>query len=212
MCNFSGNLVAWLDEELQPEEEERARRHLEDCSECRRRVHAYRQVTLEFDALCDERMTSSTPPQALRWTALISVAGAIAAVVALLVLTSLERVRRPAVAPQGEAVSGARAVSATEPLPLLPRRVEKAHRNQLAEGPVQVRHSSYRPAREEDISALPYEPVIEISIPAEEVFPPGAVPAGMGFAADVALGADGSADRLRLQPRLVGFERGTSIP
>src|SRR5215472_9566607 len=210
MCNFSDNLVAWLDRELPPEEEERTRRHLEDCSECRSRVDTYRQVTLEFDSFCDERMTSSIPPQALRWPALISATGAIAAVVALLILTPSGRVRHPVVAPQGQTISVAPAVSTAEPLPLLPRRVEKAHRNQAAEGPVQIRRSNAR-ARDESTSALPYEPVIKISIPAEEMFPPGAVPAGMGFAADVAIGADGSADRLRLQPRLVGFERGISI-
>jgi hypothetical protein len=60
--------------------------------------------------------------------------------------------------------------------------------------------------------ALPSEPVIQIAIPADEMFPPGAVPQGMNFVADVAIAADGSAERLRLRPRLVGFERSTVQP
>jgi hypothetical protein len=44
------------------------------------------------------------------------------------------------------------------------------------------------------------QPEIEIAIPAEAIFPPGAVPEGFQFVADVSIGADGSAQSLRLRP------------
>jgi len=59
---------------------------------------------------------------------------------------------------------------------------------------------------------MPQEPVIQIAIPADEMFPPGAVPQGMHFIADVTISPDGSAERLRLRPRLAGFERSTVQP
>src|SRR5712692_7286944 len=43
-------------------------------------------------------------------------------------------------------------------------------------------------------------PEIQIAIPAEALFPPGAVPEGFQFMADVSIGADGSAQSLRLRP------------
>jgi hypothetical protein len=54
--------------------------------------------------------------------------------------------------------------------------------------------------------------MIQIAIPADEMFPPGAVPEGMHFVADVTIAADGSAEQLRLRPRLAGFERRTTQP
>jgi hypothetical protein len=58
----------------------------------------------------------------------------------------------------------------------------------------------------------PPEPAVEIAIPGDAMFPPGAVPEGMNFIADVTLAPDGSTERLRLRPRLAGFERRQSQP
>jgi hypothetical protein len=239
MCDFSGNLIAWLDGELPPEEAERARQHLEACSECRLSLESYRRVALEFNAFCDEQLASATPRATPRWIAATAAAGAIAAVLALLLIASERRaVQHPSSQPQGTRLSVS-AVDVAKPAPLHARKVEKSHR---AAAPHQVHnesspwpsvasvakdssasrtakslttegtesHRENRPAL--NAYAPPYEPVIEISIPADEMFPPGAVPPGMGFAADLAIAADGSPDRLRLQPRLVGFERRTSVP
>jgi hypothetical protein len=78
--------------------------------------------------------------------------------------------------------------------------VKLAQLKAIARGPVQ------------SAELLPTEPAIEIAIPSDAMFPPGAVPEGVSFVADVTLGADGSAERLRLQPRLVKFERGATRP
>jgi hypothetical protein len=58
----------------------------------------------------------------------------------------------------------------------------------------------------------PDEPMIRIAIPADEMFPPGAVPEGIHFVADLTIAADGSAERLLLRPRLAGFERRATLP
>jgi hypothetical protein len=49
-------------------------------------------------------------------------------------------------------------------------------------------------------SWTPTEPAIQIIIPAEAMFPPGAVPEGINFIAELDIASDGSAQGLRLQP------------
>jgi hypothetical protein len=212
MCDFSENLVAWLDGEVPPEEAERTRLHLESCLECRLRVDAYRRATLELVEFCNEQLALESPRVSYGWAAKISAAAAVAAVVALVIVTFGARFRRRPVALR-EPVSPAAAVSTGESLPLPAHGVERARRRQqVGAAPHRIQDASIRPDRHEKAYSPPYEPVIEISIPAEEMFPPGAVPPGMGFAGDVSISADGLPDRLRLRPRLVGFERRTTIP
>jgi len=76
-----------------------------------------------------------------------------------------------------------------------------------------VRHQ--HPAEREqrpDTSWPPDEPAIQIAIPADAVFPPGAVPEGVNFIADINIAADGAVQQLRLRPRLTGFERRMTQP
>jgi Putative zinc-finger len=49
------------------------------------------------------------------------------------------------------------------------------------------------------------QPAIQIAIPAEAMFPPGAVPEGVNFTADLTISADGSAQGLVLEPRVIGL-------
>jgi len=51
------------------------------------------------------------------------------------------------------------------------------------------------------------EPSVQIAIAAAAMFPPGAVPEGVSFVADLSIGADGSARQVRLQPQISEFER-----
>jgi hypothetical protein len=64
----------------------------------------------------------------------------------------------------------------------------------------------------ENAAALAPEPPIEIAIPGDAMFPPGAVPDGISFTAVVTIAADGSAQGMGLRPRLAGFERGGNRP
>ena len=61
-----------------------------------------------------------------------------------------------------------------------------------------------------DASWPPAGPAIQIAIPGQAIFPPGALPEGINFVADVSIAADGSAQRLRLQPQLAAFARGSN--
>jgi hypothetical protein len=46
----------------------------------------------------------------------------------------------------------------------------------------------------------PPDTAVQITIPAETMFAPGAIPEGMNFVAELSIGPDGSVERLRLRP------------
>lgn len=210
MCDFSGKLIAWLDRELPAEQAAEVERHLESCSECRTCVDAYQRVSGEFDAYCDEAMASSARRAGPRWAPVVMGAGAVAAVLALFLAMPRTRVEPPAFhSPQVTAAASPAGVDATVPPFASPMR--KAHRRQAAT-PVSIRNANAGAAQIQNEYVAPGQPMIQIAIPADEMFPPGAVPEGMNFVADLTVAADGSAERLRLQPRLAGFERRRTQP
>jgi anti-sigma factor RsiW len=210
MCDFSGKLIAWLDRELSAEEASEIERHVKACSECRSEVDAYKLVSREFDAYCDEALAARARRGVPRWTPVVSAVGAVAALVALFLALPRTRVEPPALHPIQAAVAASPAV-ATEALPTAVTPIQKVHRRQ-AVAPVKIRNDNATFAQNQHSYILPDEPVIQIAIPADEMFPPGAVPDGMHFFADLTIAADGSAERLRLRPRLAGFERSTTQP
>lgn len=211
MCDFSGKLIAWLDRELPAEEASEVERHLEVCSECRADVDAYKRVSGEFDAYCDAAILLNKPRGGLRrWAAVAAAAGAVAALVALFLAMPRTRVPSPAFHPPQVAVADSPAVVAAA-LPASVTSIRRVHRRQsVARVSVQNASSASAPAQANYMQ--PDEPMIQIAIPADEMFPPGAVPEGMHFFADVTIAADGSAERLRLRPRLAGFERRVTQP
>jgi Putative zinc-finger len=215
MCEFSGKLIGWMDGELPADEAAAVQRHLEMCPECRNSIKAYERLSSEVNAYCDEALASSAHRAALRWAQVAWTAAAVAAVVALFLAWPRTRVQplefhAPSAVPT---VSSAGMESATpahgHSSASIYRRPASPHeRNFVAPHEPRV-----TPQRSEDAYFLQTdEPVVQIAIPAEDMFPPGAVPQGMNFVADVAIGADGSADRVRLRPRLAGFERSSKQP
>jgi anti-sigma factor RsiW len=209
MCDLSGKLIAWLDRELAAEEAAEVERHLEACSECRRDVDAYKRVSNEFDAYCDESVASNERRRIPRWAPVVSAAGAAVVLVALFLILPRTHVESPAFHPTQVAAAEPSAVAKGFPAPIRP--IQKAHRRQAAT-PVPIENAIAGPAQRQNAYFVPEDPVIQIAIPADEMFPPGAVPEGMHFAADLTIAADGSAERLRLRPRLAGFERRTTQP
>ena len=178
MCDFSGRLVAWMDRELPDSEAADAEQHVRDCSECRRRVDAYKQVSRAFIAHCDAMMEGTTR-RTSRWVPVLASA---AAAVLFLVFqpASVKQIPvRPAVADASLAI-----VPETAPKP-----VKTVHRRR-AIAPAKTPNANW---------ALP-ETAIQIAIPVEAMFPPGAIPEGITLIADVSMGADGSVQGLRLQP------------
>jgi hypothetical protein len=181
MCDFSGRLVAWMDRELPDNEGADVERHVRDCSECRKRVDAYEEVSRAFAAHCDAAMEQATRRRLPRWVPVLASAAVTAAVLFLVFQPASVKLIpvRPPVADASPAI-----ILATAPQP-----VKRVHRRRGI-APVKTTNANW---------ALS-EPAIQIAIPVEAMFPPGAVPEGITFIADVSVAADGSVQGLRLQP------------
>lgn len=180
MCDFSGRLVAWMDRELPGNEAAHAERHVRDCSECQRRVDAYKQVSRAFVAHCDAVMEGTTR-RGPRWVPVLARATAAAAVLFLVLQpASVKQVPvRPPVADASPAII----------LETAPKRIKTVHRRR-----------GIAPAKTPNAKWPLPETAIQIAIPVEAMFPPGAVPEGITLIANVSMAADGSVQGLRLQP------------
>jgi anti-sigma factor RsiW len=224
MCDFSGKLIAWMDGELPEGEATTIERHLQACADCRDCLAKYRETSGGFAAYCDAAIEPfvaeprrGVPP----W--LLAAAGT-AAVAALLLVLPKHGAQSPA-ALTGHLVAGATPAthaqarpvaapapasapefSATQPKPVKAKSSERGLASNLEQSPLPARV----PVR--SAASAPPGPSIEIAIPSDAMFPPGAMPDGMSFVANVTLGADGSAERLRLEPQLVEFERKATRP
>jgi len=241
MCDFSGKLIAWMDGELPEGEATFVERHLDGCAGCRSRLAAYRQASSAFDAYCDASTVwkgAAVAPEARRgapqWMPMaVGVAAAIAAVAALLLAlprhrggqgpvttaattaASISSVPAPSksaasatTAPSKQEV-GSASLSTVEPATAT--RVKVTRREHVAAAKL-VNHTLPMHGSVQSAELLPARPAIEIAIPSDAMFPPGSVPEGVSFVADVTLGADGSAERLRLEPQLVRSERRATRP
>jgi anti-sigma factor RsiW len=215
MCEFSGKLIAWMDGELPADEAAEVEQHIVSCAECRSGLDAYKRVSCELEALCEAQFAIGVRRETRHWLAPVCAAGAVAALLALFLVWPRMRVE-----PQEFHLShsdlGVSPTVVEDPLFVPIRPVARVHSRTSAPGArsfaVRKAGLSAPPQNESAVFPLPNEPVFQIAIPAEDIFPPGAVPPGMNFAADVAIAADGSAERLRLRPRLVGFERSNVQP
>jgi hypothetical protein len=212
MCEFSGKLIAWLDRELSVGETAEVERHLEGCSECRSGVEAYKRVSGEFDAYCDATMASNARREAPRWAPVAIAAGAVAALVALFLAMPRARVQAPVSHSSQVSIAASPAVAAAAAVPAAIRPTMRRVHRRLAAASVSIRNQDSPPPQNQNSNFLPDEPMIQIAIPADEMFPPGAVPEGIHFVADLTIAADGSAERLSLRPRLASYERRTTQP
>lgn len=215
MCEFSGKLVAWMDGELEANDSAAVKHHLESCAECRGCVEAYQHVSHDIGVYCDAALASGVREWPLRSVAAASATGAIAALLGLFLLwPRMHAQPRELHPPQALAVNSPAAAENSIVAPL--RLIEKVRRRPVSnrEGDPAQNRPRHLSATQTNIAAytLPSAGVVEIAIPADEMFPPGAVPEGMHFVADMTIAADGSAERLQVRPRLAGFERSTVQP
>lgn len=215
MCDFDGKLIAWMDRELPAEEAARIECHVDACAECRARLEKYERVSVELDAFCDEFVEACDRRAPMRrWLPTTAIGAAAAVVLALfLAWPRPHAVSQASRAP--EKVTGATPLDAPNGAPAPAHPVHRAHRAQglvTVRSRIQVFNAGTPPAQNQRAYVQSDEPVIQIAIPADEMFPPGAVPAGVNFAADLTISADGTVERLRLHPRLAGFERRTTEP
>jgi anti-sigma factor RsiW len=206
LCADSPRLVAWIDGELERDEMAEIASHLEVCARCQGKLDAYRQASAAFGAYCDALNAAEARHGVRRWVpALAGAAAAMVAVVGLALCLLLLRPRAvpPITFPAVKAVPPAMALQkAPVPSPAAPRphaaaRLQRTARD--ARSPGQARQTSQAP------NWLPTEPAIQIAFPAESMFPPGAFPEGVNFTADLSISSDGSAQQIRLRPRLIGF-------
>jgi anti-sigma factor RsiW len=185
MCDFSRRLVAWMDGELAENEATAVERHVGGCAECRERVAAYEKVSRDFATYHNvatlTALAAKTPRKLPRWVPVV--AGASAA--AVLIVLAL--------------------------LPLSPKQVSPVPQVAVATSPAALEASNapFRPAAKRHLAthkktptaSVPLaQPAVRIAIPAEEMFPPGAVPEGVSYIANLSLTSDGSVQGLRLQP------------
>jgi hypothetical protein len=218
MCDLSAKLIAWLDHELPPHEAADLAQHLEACAECRGCLQAYSQVSKAIDAHCDAAMEAQAQREPLpRWVPVLFVAAAAAA---LLLLFPHDRVeRRPpqasvavaAASPNNAATATLAAAQRGKPVVAHPFRgevrdlastTEKASAAILTKKPVHRPHvvAPIALVQAQNANWMPAEPAIQIAIPADAMFAPGAVPQGVSFTAELSIAADGSAQQLRLRP------------
>jgi anti-sigma factor RsiW len=183
MCNFSGRLVAWVDGELGQKEAAAVQQHVAACAECTKCVAAYKGASREFAAYYDAA-TRTSPEPSRRIPVWVPVLTAAAAIV-LVTLTLMPRTVTPVPAVAQVAVAALPSVQHETPAAAL-KRAGKPH------------CAARRKAQPENWAMV--EPAIQIAIPAGAMFPPGAVPEGFTYVANVSLASDGSVQGLHLQP------------
>jgi hypothetical protein len=189
MCDFSGKLMAWLDNEVTENEAVAIGRHVRDCAECRSRVNSYEAAGKMFDAYWEAVMVmaSKANRKRPRWIPVLAGAAAATATIAALLLVFLPApveqlpLHRSAGTPPPAIVAKA----ALAPVKRLRRRASTR-----AQTSAQLQGANWPTGA----------PAIQISIPADEMFPPGAVPEGVNFVADLSVAVDGSAQQLHLRP------------
>jgi anti-sigma factor RsiW len=173
MCEFSSKLIAWLDHELPDAEAGAMDQHLRACAECRKQADAFRGVSHAF-ALYARAVPLQAPRSARAW--LLVPAAIAAAVFAVFLLPSRRPpYTQPDVQPSTTAVqpppaivpSKAPAAAAAVRRPRVPKRIQA-----------------------QAVAWLPAEPTIQVVIPADQLFPPGALPEGVDLVANLSLAAD----------------------
>jgi anti-sigma factor RsiW len=204
MCDLGEKLVIWLDGELSRSEAAEIERHVKRCEECRERAASYKQISGAIVLHCQEQFASQTRPSLRLRGAPVVALGAAAAVVLLFVGHAKQRPLQPpvnevvrAVVPDMPAhAKDAPASRAMKPSPVDAAVSKPVYRHRTPR--VSAQPESQQPFRQENW--VPAEAAVQITIPAESMFAPGAVPQGVSFSAELIVAADGSAESVRLRP------------
>jgi anti-sigma factor RsiW len=181
MCDVQAKLIAWLDRELSSDEAAGVEHHIERCKECRSRLAAYEQVSNTFDVYCDAVMAAKMRRRVPRWVPVL--ASAVVAAVVMFLAFSRTRFKPPPVL-----IPTITAASAALPAPA-----------ELESAPRKTIHRRRPVAPVEVTKWQPMETAVQIAIPAEAMFPPGAMPRGLNFIAELSIAPDGSVKQVRLR-------------
>jgi hypothetical protein len=143
----------------------------------------YKQVSETFDVYCDAVVAEKTRRHISRWLPVLASA-VVAAVVMFLVFPQKRIEPPPILTPTVAAISDP--VPTRHSVKPVPR---KEIRRRHVAPPVQGRPVQWQPP----------ETAVQIAIPAESMFPPGAMPNGMNFIAELSIAPDGSVQQVRLR-------------
>lgn len=182
MCDVQAKLIAWFDRELSPDEAANLERHIEGCKECCSRLAAYEQASQTFDVYCDALVAAQTRHRVPPWVPVL--ASAVVAAVVMFLVFPRTRIEPPTLTPTITAAS-VPVPRPPAPRPAPRRTIHKRH----AVPPVQEQAATWRPM----------ETAVQIAIPAEAMFPPGAMPTGLNFIAELSIAPDGSVKQVRLR-------------
>jgi len=223
MCDYTGRLVAWLDREMQADEASEMERHVAACAECRNWAADVDRMSGAFEDYCEALAQTKEERKASR-VAPIFWAAAAAIVLAVMFRYPWGQVPSPMQQPSMTVVremdsSPSLTVKAAENVRAPSKADHHAARRQAADriakgtlspGLCSGQGCALRKTQGQSANWVAEEPAIQIAIPAEAMFPPGAVPEGVSFVADLCIGADGRVEQLRLRP--ARFERRTDQP
>ena len=225
MCDFPGKLIAWVDRELPESEASDVERHIAACVECRHRLDVYQQASSAFEGYCEATFAAETRRKLPRWTIAACGTGAIAAALAIAAWLMLPRERVAQIPARVIPHAAAQILDAPPARTKATLSVEGEHtpviqikrvHHRYATVPAGTQHTTAAVASQispgQGVSPFPAAPAVEIAISADAMFAPGAVPPGMSFTAELTIAPDGTAERLRLHPRLSGFQRRTNQP
>ena len=186
MAETHPNLVAWFDGELSDNEAAAVARHIASCVACSRQSTVIREASADLQLYCDATFTKAAHgPRVRRW---VPVFAALAALAAMAILLALPR-KRP-----GTQTPISSPVAAVLPAPiqrqdLQPPAAHKVSRRNRAVSGISKPVASWPAA----------DTAIEIAIPADAVFAPGALPEGTRLFAEMRIGPDGSLREIRLR-------------
>jgi hypothetical protein len=185
MCDSQPKLIAWLDRELPAVEAAGVERHIEACQECRSRLAAYERASETFDSYCDA-VAAKARRRSPVWVPVL--ASAVAAAVLIFLAVPRTRVEPPPVLTP-------MLTAASAPVPAPPA----VQPPQPAERKATHRRHSVAPAPIRVAKWQPPETTVQIAIPAEAMYPPGAMPKGLNFIAELSIAPDGSVKQVRLR-------------
>jgi len=184
MCDVQAKLIAWLDRELSSDQAADLDRHIKVCQECRSRLETYQQVSETFDVYCDAVMAAKKRRRVPRWVPVLASA-VVAAAVMFLAFPQRPVEPQPVLTPTVAATS--------VPVPTPHHAAEPAPRKTIH------RRRAVPPVQERAVKWQATETAVQIAIPAEAMFPPGAMPKGMNFIAELSIAPDGSVKQVRLR-------------
>ena len=161
---------------------------MESCESCRVRFASLQNASENFRLYRDAVFAANSNPKFSHWTPVLAAAALVAAA-ALFLLYPRKLVPIPP--PTPVPIVAATSVPASEPQP--------------ATSETPAPHKTLHPRRANSPQPRatanwhPTETAVEIAIPADAMFAPGALPPGMNFIAEMSIAPDGSVRQVRLR-------------